>query len=184
MHVNWNTFLESSFFLSFFFHQLENFCCSSGHSVYLSLKSQKQFSTDRIPFFSCFSHTLPQPLPSPDPRGCMWGALLPAAPCGEQGGGRPPTVLGSSGCRGGFSFLSTRWHLLVLGSRDHTCNETALLLHFQNKKPIFPWSPHYDLPQSPSCSPLVQAVSWPVVLVCFCHTGQHLPTKWVCHLLF
>lgn len=106
MHANWNTVLESTFV---FFHfpptwkYLFFFCTFSLH-----LNFQRQFSTDF--FSSSFSHTA-SAISIPIHRGCLGGNLW--------AGQWSATHLAVAGCGGAFSFLSTHWHLLALGSRDH-----------------------------------------------------------------
>ena len=135
MHVNWKIFLESfSIIIIFIFPPTwKSLFLLDTESV--SLRSQIQFCTGQISYFSCLSHTLPQPRRSPNPRRCMWGVLLPAARCWEQGSGCPP------GCAG--QLWRQRWLLLAhtdiywaWAAETITWNETLLLLHSQNKKPF------------------------------------------------
>lgn len=172
--MNWDTFLQSFFFLSPFPNPFENLCCSFGYSVYVFELTEAVFHRTHILFILFFtrllSHLHLQTLGDAGEESCFQQPLAGSRAVSS-------TWLGSSGYSGDSAFVGTYWHLLVLGRRAHPCSESEPLLRFQ--KSYFPLKSSTWLTPSPSCSPSVWAESWPVVLVCFSHTGRHLPTECV-----
>lgn len=130
-------FYKAFFFFSFYFPPTwKSLLFFWTQSLYLS-NPKGSFPQTRYPFYPvfhtlCFSHSHLQTRGDASEESCFQQPLA-----GSRAVGAHLAVLGSSGCRGDFSFLNTHWHLLVLDSRDqHCCCISRMKSYFALKSSI------------------------------------------------
>lgn len=93
MYSNWNKFLQSAFFLFHFSSTWTSLLFFWTLNINLS-SPRGSFWQMKYHFNPFFPPALPLPLTSAEPRGCLWGVLLPAALCWDQGSKCPPGCAG------------------------------------------------------------------------------------------
>lgn len=166
------------FFFSLpFFYQLENLCCSFGHTVYISQIPKAVFHRLNILFFLLFTHSV-SATPISRPKGMP--VRCPGSSSLLLGAGQwAPTWVCWAALDAEVTSLSLA-HTDIYWSwagETITCNEAALLPH------VFPWSPVLWLtPVS-----ILQPISVSCVMASC--TGVLLPHQpasphRMCHLLF